>query len=167
MRTSQRKTPANSYSINTRTAGPANKGRILFVDDEKAIREIARVMLKTTGYEIATAADGVKALDLLDSGQKFDLLLCNFMMPRLDGLGVLERTKSKYPDMPFVLHSAVYDISVALAALRNGAYDYLHVPFEREQLLAVVNRALEYRRLKIENRRLKARLAKATNRKRK
>jgi DNA-binding NtrC family response regulator len=122
-------------------------------------------MLQTAGYECRTAADGVEALDLLDSGQEFDLLLCNLMMPRLDGLGVLEQTKVKYPEMLFVLHTAVHDISVALAALRNGAYDYLLVPFECEQLLAVVNRALEYRRLKIENRLLRARLASCAKRK--
>jgi putative nucleotidyltransferase with HDIG domain len=64
----------------------------------------------------------------------------------------LERTKEKYPDMPVVMVTAVHDISVALAAIRNGAYDYLLKPFEREQLLNTVSRALENRRLKVENR---------------
>ena len=70
----------------------------------------------------------------------------------MDGIGLLERTKEKYPDMPVVMVTAVHDISVALAAIRNGAYDYLLKPFEREQLLATVRRALENRRLKLENR---------------
>src|SRR5438477_12090349 len=74
------------------------------------------------------------------------------MMPDLDGLELLERTKEKYPDMPVVMVTAVHDISVALAAIRNGAYDYLLKPFEREQLLATVRRAMETRRLKLENR---------------
>jgi putative nucleotidyltransferase with HDIG domain len=73
-------------------------------------------------------------------------------MADLDGIGLLERTKEKYPDMPVVMVTAVHDISVALTAIRNGAYDYLLKPFEREQLLAVVSRALENRRLKMENR---------------
>src|SRR5207245_7296880 len=73
-------------------------------------------------------------------------------MPDLDGIGLLERTKEKFPDMPVVMVTAVHDISVALAAIRNGAYDYLLKPFEREQLMATVRRALENRRLKIENR---------------
>jgi putative nucleotidyltransferase with HDIG domain len=64
----------------------------------------------------------------------------------------LERTKEKYPDMPVVMVTAVHDISVALAAIRNGAYDYLLKPFEREQLLNTVSRALENRKLKVENR---------------
>jgi len=74
------------------------------------------------------------------------------MMPDLDGIDLLERTKEKYPDMPVVMVTAVHDISVALAAIRNGAYDYLLKPFEREQLLNTVSRALENRRLKIDNR---------------
>jgi putative nucleotidyltransferase with HDIG domain len=65
---------------------------------------------------------------------------------------LLERTKEKFPDMPVVMVTAVHDISVALAAIRNGAYDYLLKPFEREQLLNAVGRALENRRLKVENR---------------
>jgi putative nucleotidyltransferase with HDIG domain len=80
------------------------------------------------------------------------------MMADLDGIGLLERTKEGYPDMPVVMVTAVHDISVALAAIRNGAYDYLLKPFEREQLLATVRRALENRRLKMENRKYQTEL---------
>src|SRR5437762_14381041 len=79
-------------------------------------------------------------------------MLSDLMMANLDGIGLLERTKEKFPDMPVVMVTAVHDISVALAALRNGAYDYLLKPFERDQLLATARRALENRRLKLENR---------------
>jgi putative nucleotidyltransferase with HDIG domain len=79
-------------------------------------------------------------------------MLSDLMMAGLDGNGLLEKTKEKFPDMPVVMVTAVHDISVALAAIRNGAYDYLLKPFEREQLLATVRRALENRRLKLENR---------------
>ncbi len=89
---------------------------------------------------------------VLESGETFDLMLSDLMMADLDGIGLLERTKEKFPDMPVVMVTAVHDISVALAAIRNGAYDYLLKPFEREQLLATVRRALENRRLKLENR---------------
>jgi putative nucleotidyltransferase with HDIG domain len=89
---------------------------------------------------------------LLDSGEEFELMLSDLMMADLDGIGLLERTKERFPDMPVVMVTAVHDISVALAAIRNGAYDYLLKPFEREQLLATVRRALENRRLKLENR---------------
>jgi len=126
--------------------------RILVVDDEDAIREIVASMLTSAQYECRQAGSGLEALALLNSGEEFELMLSDLMMANLDGIGLLERTKEQYPDMPVVMVTAVHDISVALAAIRNGAYDYLLKPFEREQLLATVRRALENRRLKMENR---------------
>jgi len=126
--------------------------RILVVDDEEAIREIVSSMLTATGYVCKQAGSGMEALAVLTSGEEFELMLSDLMMADLDGIGLLERTKEKYPDMPVVMVTAVHDISVALAAIRNGAYDYLLKPFEREQLLNTVSRALENRRLKVENR---------------
>jgi len=126
--------------------------RILIVDDEEAIREIVHSMLTLSGFRCQQAASGAEALALLESGEEFELILTDLMMGGMDGIALLERTKEKYPDMPVVMVTAVHDISVALAAIRNGAYDYLLKPFEREQLLAIVRRALENRRLKTENR---------------
>jgi len=126
--------------------------RILVVDDEESIREIVSSMLGSSGYQCRQAASGIEALAILDSGAEFELMLSDLMMAELDGIGLLERTKEKYPDMPVIMVTAVHDISIALAAIRNGAYDYLLKPFEREQLLATVRRALENRRLKLENR---------------
>jgi len=126
--------------------------RILVVDDEEPIREIVASMLTTAGYSCKQAGSGMEALAVLTSGEEFELMLSDLMMADLDGIGLLERTKERYPDMPVVMVTAVHDISVALAAIRNGAYDYLLKPFEREQLLNTVSRALENRRLKVENR---------------
>src|ERR1700724_1267622 len=126
--------------------------RILVVDDEEAIREIVSSMLTLSGYPWLQAASGLEALAVLNSGEEFELMLSDLMMAELDGIGLLERTKERFPDMPVVMVTAVHDISVALAALRNGAYDYLLKLFERDQLLAPVGRARENRRLKLENR---------------
>jgi len=126
--------------------------RILVVDDEEAIREIVCAILAAAGYSCEQACSGIEALALLNSGEEYELMLSDLMMAELDGIGLLERTKEKFPDMPVVMVTAVHDISVALAAIRNGAYDYLLKPFEREQLLNAVRRALENRRLKVENR---------------
>jgi len=126
--------------------------RILVVDDEEAIREIVCAILVAAGYICNQAGSGLEALALLNSGEEFELMLSDLMMADLDGIGLLERTKEKFPDMPVVMVTAVHDISVALAAIRNGAYDYLLKPFEREQLLNAVRRSLENRRLKVENR---------------
>lgn len=132
--------------------------RILVVDDEEAIREVVSSMLGSTGYKCQQAGSGKEALAILDSGGQFELILSDLMMAELDGIGLLERTKEKYPDLPVVMVTAVHDISVALKAIRDGAYDYLLKPFEREQLLATVRRALENRRLKLENRAYQTRL---------
>src|SRR6202789_327919 len=125
--------------------------RILVVDDEEAIPKIVRRVLLAAGYTGEQASSGMEALALLNSGECFELMLSDLMMADLDGIGLLERTKEKFPDIPVVMVTAVHDISVALAAIRNGAYDYLLKPFEKEQLLAMVRRALETRRLRLEN----------------
>src|SRR5690242_21017374 len=142
------------YSSATRMAAE----RILVVDDEESIREIVSSMLSFANYQCRQAASGREALAILDSGETFELMLSDLMMAELDGIGLLERTKEKYPDMPVVMVTAVHDISVALKAIRDGAYDYLLKPFEREQLLAAARRALENRRLKLENRAYQTRL---------
>jgi putative nucleotidyltransferase with HDIG domain len=126
--------------------------RILVVDDEEPIREIVSSMLRTAGFTCTQAASGREATAILESGDEFELMLTDIMMPDVDGIALLERAKERYPDMPVVLVTALHDISVALAAIRNGAYDYLLKPFEREQLLATSRRALENRRLKLQNR---------------
>src|SRR6202451_4036353 len=126
--------------------------RILVVDDEEAIREIVCSMLTAANYKCGQASSGMTALALLESGESFDLMLSDLMMADLNGIGLLEQTKEQFPDMPVVMVTAVHDISVALAAIRHGAYVYLLKPFEREQLLATARRALENRRLKLENR---------------
>src|SRR3989440_9792576 len=123
--------------------------RILVVDDEEPIREIISSMLNAAGYKTRQASSGMEALAILNSTGEFELVLSDLMMDELDGIALLERAKEKYPDMPVIMVTAVHDISVALAAIRNGAYDYLLKPFEREQLLAIVRRALEHRRLEL------------------
>src|SRR6266404_3575793 len=132
--------------------------RILVVDDEEAIREIVCSMLTNAGYQTAPAASGLRALDQINAAN-FELILSDLMMPEMDGIGLLERAKVIAPDTPIIMVTAVHDVSVALAAIRNGAYDYMLKPFERDQLLAMVRRALEHRRLKLENRAYQSNLA--------
>jgi putative nucleotidyltransferase with HDIG domain len=134
----------------TLQAMPAD--RILVVDDEDPIREVVCSMLSSANYLCTPASSGKEALALLDSGENFELMLSDLMMAGMDGIALLEATKERFPDMPVVMVTAVHDVSVALNSIRNGAYDYLLKPFEREQLLATVRRALENRRLKLENR---------------
>lgn len=126
--------------------------RILVVDDEEPIREVVCSMLQNSSYVCKQACSGAEALAILAQDSNFQLVLTDLMMPELDGVALMEIVSREYKDVPVVMVTAVHDISVALAAIRNGAYDYLLKPFEREQLLAVVRRALEAHRLRVENR---------------
>lgn len=125
--------------------------RILVVDDESYIRTIVSAMLEQAGLETVTAADGNEAIEAIQSDPEFDLILSDIMMVGMDGMTLLERTRTLIPHTPVVMVTAITDVDVALLAMRNGAYDYLLKPFQQDQLLATVNRALEYRKLLLQN----------------
>jgi len=82
--------------------------RILIVDDEEAIREIVSSMLTAAHYKCSQAGSGLQALALLESGEEFELVLSDLMMADLDGIGLLERTKERFPDLPVVMVTAVH-----------------------------------------------------------
>jgi putative nucleotidyltransferase with HDIG domain len=126
-------------------------GRILIVDDEEPIREVLASLLEAAGYESNTATNGAEALQCLEGGG-FDLVLSDILMPVMDGLELLKRIHGREPDLPVVMVTAMNDISAAIGALRTGAYDYLLKPFDKDQLYFSVRRALEHRRLVMENR---------------
>ncbi len=125
--------------------------RIIVVDDETAVRDTVCSILSQAGYDCLPVNSGREALALLRSNDSVSIVLSDLIMEGMDGLTLLARMKQEHPEIPVVMVTAVHDISVALAAIRNGAYDYLLKPFEREQLLAMVRRALETRRLRLEN----------------
>lgn len=151
-------------SVRKSIGRPVNTARILVVDDDEPIREIMSVLLALSGYRARTVPGGGQALKLLDSGERFDLVTSDLMNAPMDGISLLDELKRRYPDIPVLIVTAVHDISVALAAIRSGAYDYLLKPFEREQLSITIRRALEHRDLKLENRKLRARLEKLKQR---
>ena len=125
--------------------------RILVVDDETIVREVMCSILNQAGYECRPVSSARDALTVLGSNENISIVLSDLIMEGVDGLTLLTQMREAYPEIPVVMVTAVHDISVALAAIRNGAYDYLLKPFEKEQLLAMVRRALETRRLRLEN----------------
>jgi cyclic di-GMP phosphodiesterase len=125
--------------------------RILVVDDEELIREIICSVLNQAGFDCHPINSGAAALTILQSDDSYSAVVSDVIMDGMDGLTLLAKIRRDHPDLPVVMVTAVHDISVALAAIRNGAYDYLLKPFEREQLLATVRRAVENKRLKSEN----------------
>ena len=125
--------------------------RIIVVDDDESIRDVVSDMLTQAGYECRTFPSGKEALAGLQADDNHSLLLSDLAMEGMDGLTLLERVRQRYPQIPVVMVTGIHDISFALEAIRGGAYDYLLKPFEREQLLGTVRRALETRRLQLEN----------------
>ncbi len=124
---------------------------ILVVDDEEAIREVVSTMLESKGYRCTTAHNGRAAQELVKR-QNPDLVLSDMIMPEMGGIQLLEWLRQHDPDVPVIMVTAVHDISTALEAIRRGAYDYILKPFEKDQLFLGVGRALQHRRLVIENR---------------
>jgi putative nucleotidyltransferase with HDIG domain len=123
--------------------------KILVVEIDDATRKSISSALTSAGYECQQAADDIGASDLLDSSTDLEAVLLSIPTNPEE---LLVRIKSKHPDTPVVVVTSMHDISVAQNAIRNGAYDYLLKPFDCEQLLTTVRRALENRRLKLENR---------------
>jgi putative nucleotidyltransferase with HDIG domain len=124
---------------------------ILVVDDEEAIREVVSTMLESKGYHCTTVQNGRAAQDQVKRITP-DLVLSDMIMPEMDGLKLLEWLRQYDPDVPVIMVTAIHDISTALEAIRRGAYDYILKPFEKEQLFLGVGRALQHRRLVIDNR---------------
>ena len=108
-------------------------------------------MLAQTDYKTTAVADGYEALQEIQSNPDYDLVLSDIMMSGMDGMALLERTRAIIPSTPVVMVTAITDVDVALLAMRNGAYDYLLKPFQQDQLSATVNRALDYRKLLLQN----------------
>jgi len=125
--------------------------RVLVVDDEEAIREVVATLLEAQGYRCTPCPNGRVALDAFGK-DAFDLVLSDIVMPEMDGLKLLASLRSLDPDVPIIMVTAMHDISIALEAIRAGAYDYILKPFEKDQLHLSVRRALEHRRLVLENR---------------
>ncbi|MBI2493425.1 MAG: sigma-54-dependent Fis family transcriptional regulator [Candidatus Rokubacteria bacterium] len=121
---------------------------ILVVDDDPGVRESFRLMLEDD-YEVLDAGDGAAALEILRVTQ-VDLVLLDIRLPEADGIEVLERIKALDEGVEVVLATAVKTVRTAVAAMKLGAFDYLTKPFEEDELLAVVRRALEKRSLERE-----------------
>ena len=134
--------------------------RILTIDDEKAIRFALKDILELEGYQVDQAEDGPTGLDMLIQ-QKYDVVLCDIKMPRMDGLEVLERARTLAPDAAFIMLSAHGNIELAVEATKKGAFDFLPKPPDLNRLLVTVRNALDRSKLVTETKTLKKKLATA------
>jgi ATP-dependent Lon protease len=116
--------------------------RILVVDDEKiALRKLDQT-LKKEGYSVVTANNGEEAFRKLESSD-FDLVITDLKMDKIDGIDVLEKTKSKYPDALVIMMTGYSDVETAVDAMRKGAFNYIEKPLSLETVRTVVRQALE------------------------
>ena len=121
--------------------------KILIVDDELNMRLVLAAMLKREGYEVASAADGSEALQILKSG-RIAAVITDLKMPRIDGMELLNRVSQEYPEVPVIMITAHGTVATAVEALKKGALDYITKPFELEELKNVVSKAIKTRNLK-------------------
>lgn len=137
--------------------------KLLVVDDEKNLRLVVEKEMTRQGHDVATADDGEAAWELLEA-QDFDVVLCDINMPRLDGLGLLRRTREQSQQQPEVIMlTGQATVESAIEAMKLGAYDYLTKPYRIGELSALVTAAAEKQQLKVDNQRLRAQIARVNH----
>ncbi len=127
-------------------------GGVLVVDDEENVRNLLQRVLKEAGYDVVTAANGQEALDKVLQ-LKIELVLLDIKMPGMSGIEVLRQVTTNWPDVCVVMATAVGDAQTAVEAMKLGAYDYITKPFNRDDVILKVRRAVEKRHLLLENER--------------
>jgi len=123
---------------------------LLIVDDELSMREFLEILLRKEGYGVSTASQGEEALALLER-HTYDLVICDIMMPRVDGMQVLRRVKETSPGTQVVMITAFASTETAVEAMKIGAYDYITKPFKVDEIKLCLSKALEKSRLVREN----------------
>jgi response regulator RpfG family c-di-GMP phosphodiesterase len=140
------------------SAAPEEQPRILVVDDEKFIRDILADFLGMEGYAVRTAEDGASAATELKRN-RYDMVISDLKMPRMGGLDLLREVNEACPDTLTVIMTGFGTVETAIDAMKRGAYDYILKPFKVEEIVHIVQRGLEKRRLAAENLRLREALS--------
>jgi DNA-binding NtrC family response regulator len=133
--------------------------KILIVDDEPSVVFLLKEELtEIKEYSITSASDGVEAMNILQT-QPFDVVLLDVKMPRISGIEVLKYIRENYPTTQVIMLTNYADVKTAIETMKLGAYDFVSKPYTREELLSTVDRALELRRLTIDNELMKYELS--------
>jgi len=131
--------------------------KILIIDDERTIRNTLRDILSYEGHEMILASDGLEGLENLKNN-KFDIILCDIKMPKMDGMEVLEKVMEMGLDTPIVMISGHGTLETAVEAIKKGAYDFIEKPLDLNRLLVVIKNATERKALIAESKELKHRI---------
>lgn len=125
--------------------------KVLIVDDEPIMRDVLSKVIVSEGYEWASASNGQEAIDRLQSSN-YEIVLTDVRMPLLDGLQLLRHITANHPDVAVIMITALNDAASAVEAISIGAYDYVTKPFNIFELCSKIGRAVERRKLILENR---------------
>jgi two-component system nitrogen regulation response regulator NtrX len=134
--------------------------KILIIDDERSIRNAIREILEYEKFQVDEAEDGLSGVVKVKGG-KYDVILCDIKMPKMDGTEVLERIVLLAPDTPVVMISGHGDIETAVDLLKNGAYDYIPKPLDLNRLLVSVRNALDRTEIVAETKKLRKKVSKS------
>ena len=132
--------------------------QILVVDDEEIARDNVSYMLKKAGHDVFSAENGERALALLKE-REFDLVLTDLRMRGKNGLDVLAESKIRWPETEVIMVTGYADVETAVEAMQKGAYHYLAKPVKMEEMLALIQKALERRLLKLEVNKLRQQIS--------
>jgi CheY-like chemotaxis protein len=119
-----------------------NQRNILVVDDEEALRTVLSSELSGEGYHVETASDGDEAIAMLQNNNKFDLILLDIKMPRVDGFEVLKFVKNNTPNIKVIMLTAFADLKNAIESKKLGAEDFISKPYDLVDLLTTIERVL-------------------------
>jgi two-component system response regulator HydG len=133
---------------------PTDAPRVLIVDDESGILDSLRILLKTEGFIPITAHGGRQGIERLPELRP-DIVLTDVRMPDVSGVQVLSTARQVDPDVPVILMTAQATLQSAMQAVNEGAFYYIQKPFRNDELIAILRRAAEHRRLRVENQVLK------------
>jgi two-component system, NtrC family, response regulator GlrR len=130
------------------------QAKILVVDDDRNLLELARMRLESANYDVATALAEEQAVESI-KGDTFDLAIVDLQLAKQDGISLMQQLHAVNPEMPVIILTAYGTIESAVEAMKKGAYSYLTKPFEAREFLFQIEKALENRRLNSEVKRLR------------
>ncbi len=133
--------------------------KVLIIDDERSIRNTLKEILEYEGHIVHDAADGAEGLSKA-GGNKYDIILCDIKMPKMDGIEVLEKLQELAPDVPVVMISGHGNIETAVEAIKKGAFDFISKPLDLNRVLITIRNAMDKSSLVIETKTLKRKISK-------
>jgi two-component system chemotaxis response regulator CheY len=122
------------------------KNHILIVDDEEQVRNVIRMQLGGTRFEVLEAEDGGQAIDLLNTNPlTVDVIVCDVRMPKINGIEAVDYFRKEYPSTPVIVLTGYPDVNLAVKFLKEGVVEYLVKPVDKEKLVEAVEKAADQR----------------------